>query len=362
MLGAFTVAGITYFALAAVVGECVAFILAELALEFRADHVAQRLVQDISQLVLRIDVVIAGVDIPVVFHRHGGAAGGAEDAEAASHSHRVTQCDIKDLDEYLADILPYPFVENGGQEFSIGFWFEAPVRDGQADFPLLIDSRGCGQIEAEFFRFIIGQSFHQWNELDEAGTDLLEEAVDFERFLGVDPVDDCQRVEFDAVFFEQFEPVVHPFIGGIAFFIHAIGVVEFRRAVDAQADEEMVFGKEFTPFVVQQGAVGLQGVADLSATGVFLLQGNRFPEKVDSQQRRFSSLPGEGDFRHALLFDVLADVGLQYFVRHFEVFVGGEELFFFQIKAVFAVEITQRPDGLGHHMKCLNRQDCLVSC
>ena len=81
------------------------------------------------------------------------------------------------------------------------------------------------------------------------------------------------------------------------------------------------------------------------------LQFDDLAEELHPEQRRFPALPGERDFRNILPFDVLPHVGLENLVGHFEILVGWEQLLFLEVEAVFAVEIADRPDGLGHDVE-----------
>ena len=59
-----------------------------------------------------------------------------------------------------------------------------------------------------------------------------------------------------------------------------------------------MFLEEGAPVIVQQDAVGLEGVLnDLVRAAVFLDELERVPEEVELHQRRFASLPGNGDLR-----------------------------------------------------------------
>ena len=151
--------------------------------------------------------------------------------------------------------------------------------------------------------------------------------------------------------FEQAQPADDVVIGVTSLLVHAVGIMQPRRTVDAEADEKILRTQEFAPFVVEHGAVGLDGVVDLFAVSVLALQLDDLAEKLHPQQRRFPTLPGKRNLRHILAPDVLPHVGLEDHVGHFEIFVRGEELLFFEIEAVFAVEVADRPDGLGHDVE-----------
>ena len=76
----------------------------------------------------------------------------------------------------------------------------------------------------------------------QVGADLVaQEAVDFQRIVGVDAVDGGQDVVLDAMLLQQAQAAHHLVEGGRAALVHAVDVVQFARAIDADADEEVVF-------------------------------------------------------------------------------------------------------------------------
>ena len=191
--------------------------------------------------------------------------------------------------------------------------------------------------------------------MEVGGTDFFEEVVDFEGFVGEFFVDDGEGVEFDVVFFEEGEGSHDLVEGGGIIFVGAVEVVEFAWAVEGEADEEVVLVEEFGPVGVEEDAVGLEGVVDFFVLRImFLLEFNDFFEEVESEECGFAALPGEVDFGDVLLVDVLLDAGFEGVVGHFEgveVGVGWIKIFFFEVEAVFAVEVADRADGLGHDVE-----------
>jgi len=84
--------------------------------------------------------------------------------------------------------------------------------------------------------------------------------------------------------------------------VHAVGVVERLRSVHAQADEEVVLPEEGGPFVVEPGAVGLDGVQDaLAGLAVLRSQLDDAAEEVQPHQRRLAALPRDIDLGRSLL-------------------------------------------------------------
>ncbi len=165
-----------------------------------------------------------------------------------------------------------------------------------------------------------------------------------------------QYVELHAMARQQAQAAHHLFMAGAALLVRPVRVVDGLRAVQRQPHREAVLRQEDAPFVVEQGAVGLQAVADGLALAVFLLQRQRAAEEIQSQQSRFAALPGELHFRRVLRRDVALHVGPQHLVGHAEFFARRIQLLLLQVEAVVAIEVAQRPDRLGHQVQALFRR------
>jgi hypothetical protein len=77
--------------------------------------------------------------------------------------------------------------------------------------------------------------------------------------------------------------------------------VELAWAVNAQADQEVVFLEERAPLVVQEDAVGLKRVLhDLAGPAVLLDELHGALEEVEPHQGRLAALPRHRDLRHAV--------------------------------------------------------------
>ena len=105
---------------------------------------------------------------------------------------------------------------------------------------------------------------HDRDELDVGRAELAaQEAIDVERTRGVGAVHAGQRVERHADAAAAVCAAGHHLVEGRrAALVDAVMVVDFARAVDAEADQEAVLLEEFGPFLVEQHAVGLQVVLD----------------------------------------------------------------------------------------------------
>ena len=146
----------------------------------------------------------------------------------------------------------------------------------------------------------------------------------------------------------------------LAAFVDPVGVVNFSRAVDAQADEKIIFLEKGAHLVVELGAVGLHGVLEaLVGPSVFLGVLHRLLKKLQAHQGRLAALPGDGDFRSLVTFEQLLEVSLQQLIRHAKAAAGIEHLLRKE-EAVLAVEIADRARRLGKNMK--RRRRVLRQC
>jgi hypothetical protein len=88
-----------------------------------------------------------------------------------------------------------------------------------------------------------------------------------------------------------------------------VGVVQVFWAVHAQADQEAVLAEEPAPRVVQEEAVGLEGVLDPGAgPGARELVPDRAVEEIEAGQGRLAALPGDGDRGGAVGREELLDI------------------------------------------------------
>ena len=198
-----------------------------------------------------------------------------------------------------------------------------------------------------------GGALDDRDELDEVRPErVAQERVDDATVLTVRGVDGREDVPLHPVALEHVEAAHHLVEGGLAALVDAVGVVHLTGAIDRDADEELVLGEELAPLVVEQRAVGLQGVADLLARlGEPRLQLDDESEEVDPHHRGLAALPRHDDLGCVRLgLDQLADVGLQQIGRHSKPAVRVEHLLG-QEEAVLAVEVARRARGLGHHVE-----------
>ena len=168
---------------------------------------------------------------------------------------------------------------------------------------------------------------------------------------GIDTVDRCEDVVFNLVFLQQTQAAHDPIKGRSPAFVHTIHIVQVAWAVNADADQEVVFFKEGAPGIIQQGAVGLEGVFQgHSRPAVPFSQDHSLTEEIQAHQGGFAPLPGDGDLVGLVGFDQLPDIGFKQLLAHAELAVGIER-FFIQEEAVGAVQVAGRAGGLGQQVE-----------
>ena len=127
-----------------------------------------------------------------------------------------------------------------------------------------------------------------------------------------------------------------------------MGVLHLAIAVQADAEDKVMLPEQPAPGVVQQGAVGLQAVADPHARRrVVALQRQRPLVKTDPRQQRLTALPDEVDLAAVTRLggDVAADKFRQQVVVHLARPLA------LRIVAVAAAQVAAGADRLHQQMK-----------
>src|SRR6476620_2883611 len=112
VLGASAVAGEPHVAGAAVRLQRVALGLAEGHLLGGGDQLEQVPGADVAEQVVRLDEVVARVEVPVVLERDRRAAGLRVDAQGTGHPDEARQRGVEHLDVHPPDVAAYPLVED----------------------------------------------------------------------------------------------------------------------------------------------------------------------------------------------------------------------------------------------------------
>ena len=188
------------------------------------------------------------------------------------------------------------------------------------------------------------------HKLHKSAADLTQKKIrlQFPAFAGV--VDRGHRVELNSFPFKNIQTAHHPVEGREAALVLAVLVVNILGAVQGYSHKEIVLAEEPRPFPVEERAVGLDGVVDDFAIGIFLLKFQSLAVEVQPQHQRLATVPVEGHFRHS----VRADIFLNHFFEHRFGHAGllaAVDLGLVEVVAIFAVQIAERPGGLDHDVE-----------
>ena len=128
--------------------------------------------------------------------------------------------------------------------------------------------------------------------------------------LLVGGVDGAEDIELDPMLAEK-TPAPHDEVErALPLPVTSVGVVQLARPIDAEAYEKIVLLEEGAPGVVEQQAVGLEGLLDrLPRLSVFFDEFDRALEEFELHQGRLAPLPGDRYLRRAVGFQQLADIG-----------------------------------------------------
>ena len=231
---------------------------------------------------------------------------------------------LEDLNRDSASVPRDPFVEDPAQEISVGL--------------------GGGGVRTSLV--------HDWEEDQGAAADIAEEPVDRERLPHVQVVHDRDDVGGNLVLAQQLVAAHGLHVGGLAAPGPSIGVVQFRRAVQAEADMELLGREKADPFFIQQAAIGLDTVDHAPAGGPMpALKLDHPLEIIHAQDSGLSPVPGEGDHPLRRRLDVLNDVLFEQAFRHPQRARLGIETALVEVVTVTAVEIADGSGGLGEDLK-----------
>lgn len=121
VLGTASMAGKEHRALPAGAWQGVTFGATEALLLGRADEICERNDLHIAEAMARLDEVITGVDVTVMFHGKPTPTRFVEDAQPRRRSQPDGQRNIKHLHTHTSNVVPNPLVKDRVQEAPIGF-------------------------------------------------------------------------------------------------------------------------------------------------------------------------------------------------------------------------------------------------
>jgi len=309
---------------------------------------------DVAEQVPGLDEVVARVEVPVVLERHRAAARLGEDAHRRRCPQPRRQRRIEHLHVDSADVTLNPFVEDVDQEPAPLFGANRAAGHVVA-FEDVERTRVAAALAPSLVRHreqLLGDALDDGDELDEGGLQLVaKEPVDLDRVAGVRRMNRAHHVDIHAVVVQRLIPTHHIVERSLAALVDAIRIVKLARAVDAQADQDVVPLQEGAPRVVQPGAVGLERVRNLlSRLLVALHAGDRALEELEPHQRRLAALPADDHVGARVRLEQLADVGVEQIVGHAEP-AARIEHFLREEEAVLTIEIADRAGRFGEHVK-----------
>jgi len=176
------------------------------------------------------------------------------------HAHPVPCRCLECLDKDLPNVIANPLVEDGTQKVAELLWQDRAVCDGVSFL-----NEGAA---------VFVNTLHHWDKLHPISVNLItDEVVNFQGMIAIDPVHGGQDIELHLMFLQQPDAAHHLVECRLTPFVHPVCVMQLPGAVDADADEEVVFFEELAPTIVKQCAIGLHGVQKShSRPGVFLFQ------------------------------------------------------------------------------------------
>ncbi len=225
--------------------------------------------------------MVAGKNVAVVFKRERLATFFLKNAKGRGNACPGAKGYIEELHEGFPDVAPHPDVVNLAKKIAVSLGPHGPGHHER------VAERSRGEVgrAGKAHRRVGGRrgAFDERDKLQVARAVFAEKFVNFNRVGNVVRADDRQRVELGAEAFQALHAVENEVETRRSRAHRASRVVEFARAVDAQPDEEVIVGEECRPIVVEQRAVGLKGIFDFLARGVFFFEREHFFEKIDPE-------------------------------------------------------------------------------
>ena len=163
-------------------------------------------------------------------------------------------------------------------------------------------------------------------------------------------VDRGHRVERHALGVEMLDAAEDFLESGRAALVAAEAVVDVLRAIQRDAQQEVIFFEKARPLARDECAVGLQAVVDLFAICVDLLELHRPAVEVEAHHQRLAAVPDELHLRDVVGGDVVADDALEHRVAH-PGLAAAVDLRLVEVVAVGAVEVAQGARGLQHDVE-----------
>ena len=337
VLRALAVAQVQVLAAEAFRRQGIALVDAELHLPGRLHHRPDGGFGDVPEPILRVDEMVAGVEVPVVLDDGVAAAGAVVGAGAGHHAAPVRQGGVEQAHEGPSHVVPHPVVEDVAHELAEAQGGDRPGGEARAF--------GRGGDDATLFHV-----FDHRHELHIPAAERLQEAVHFQPAALGDLVHRGHRVEFDPMGPQEPDAADDLVEGARAAPVLPVLVVDVAGTVDGNAHKEAVLPQEIGPFGGEEGAVRLQGVEDRLPVGILPFQFHRLPVEVQPEHQRLAAVPVEGDLGDVVGRDVLPDYRLQHLQAH-PGLPSAVDIGLVQVIAVRAPQVAKRPGRLEHDVE-----------
>ena len=266
ILGTLSMAGKFIAAFPALTGKGTVLDVAEFLLFGPIEHLGESLATNVAEFILGKDKMIARIDVSIVFHHAGMSTIACKDADARRHTAPVGKGAVKEFDKDTAHIVSHPLVKDFDEEI-------APLVGTNRK-----RSQGClfiGHYGKPSSIGIFDKAFYNGCELEILTANFPKKLIEFERMVGICRIDHRHRIPFDLMLLEQFDASHHLAMGRAVVGGAAIVVVIFLRPIDRNAHQPTVVVEEPTPFVIEQGPIGLDAVAHTTTFGISSLISQR---------------------------------------------------------------------------------------
>ena len=127
-------------------------------------------------------------------------------------------------------------------------------------------------------------------------------------------------------------------------------------AVQGNTDQEVVGAEEFRPLSGDQCSVGLKGIMDMFAVGIFLLEGHSLPVEIKTRQQGFAAVPVEEDVTYVVGGDIFLYKVLEHLLGHTRVLAA---VYFrlIEVIAVVTLKVAKRAHRLYHNVESLRARN-----
>ena len=118
ILGALAMAGKFVATFPARPGQGAVLDVAELLLFWPIEHLGERLLANVAELIFGKNEMIARIDVSIVFHHASMAAIACKDTDAGGHSAPIGKSAVEIFDEDPPHVMPHPLVEDSDEEIA----------------------------------------------------------------------------------------------------------------------------------------------------------------------------------------------------------------------------------------------------